>query len=103
MHMMLPVAVAVVIIMMSAALGVARAQGVWLTAQLSEGRYSPAAASVGNAALFAGGWSESGFWCRDLGGGEVAVFLFYLRECFVFCACCSIAILFALRPQPPLS
>ena len=47
---------AVAVIMMSAVCGVARAQGVWSTAQLSVGRYNLAAASVGNVAIFAGGW-----------------------------------------------
>ena len=49
---------AVVVIMMSAVCGVARAQGVWSTAQLSVGRYNLAAASVGNVAIFAGGFSS---------------------------------------------
>ena len=44
------------------------ATGAWSTAQLSVGRQSPAAASVGNAALFAGGYIESVFLCRERGG-----------------------------------
>ena len=47
---------AVVVIMMSAVCGVARAQGVWSTAQLSVARNGLAAASVGNVAIFAGGY-----------------------------------------------
>ena len=50
---------AVAVIMMSAVCGVARAQGVWSTAQLSVGRYGLAAASVGNVAIFAGGEAGS--------------------------------------------
>ena len=46
---------AVAVIMMSAVCGVARAQGVWSTAQLSVARSGLAAASVGNVAIFAGG------------------------------------------------
>ena len=38
--------------------------GAWSTAQLSVARFSPAAASVGNVALFAGG----AFLCREKGG-----------------------------------
>ncbi len=33
--------------------------GAWSTAQLSEARSDFAAASVGNVAIFAGGWSQS--------------------------------------------
>ena len=50
---------AVAVIMISAVCGVARAQGVWSTAQLSVARNSLAAASVGNVAIFAGGWTGS--------------------------------------------
>ena len=60
---------AVAVIMMSAVCGVARAQGVWSRAQLSEGRSWLAAASVGNVAIFAGGtslgvllWFEGELW-----------------------------------------
>ncbi len=67
MRSLLPVAVAVVMIMTSAALGVARAQGVWSTAQLSVGRWALAAASVGNVALFAGGSASSALLCREGG------------------------------------
>ena len=35
------------------------ATGAWSTAQLSEARYYLAAASVGNVAIFAGGWTGS--------------------------------------------
>ena len=55
---------------MSAAFGVARAQGTWSTAQLSLARTEFAATSVGNVALFAGGYFGGALLCRD-GGGEV--------------------------------
>ena len=68
MRRLLPVAVAVVV-MMTSALGVARAQqGTWSTAQLSVSRWGLAAASVGNVALFAGGETPSALLYRD--GGE---------------------------------
>ena len=51
---------AVAVIMMSAVCGVARAQGVWSTAQLSVARIELAAASVGNVAIFAGGGTYTG-------------------------------------------
>ena len=70
--------------------------GAWSTAQLSVARQDLAAASVGNVALFAGGATGSALLCRE--GGVRLHFL--LRACFVFCACCSIAVLFALRPLP---
>ena len=43
------------------------ATGAWSTAQLSVARYSLAAASVGNVALFAGGSTLSAFSCRVVG------------------------------------
>jgi hypothetical protein len=56
-HRLLPAAVALmVMVAMNAAFGVARAQGTWSTAELSVARYQLAAASVGNVALFAGGY-----------------------------------------------
>ena len=67
MRRLLPVAVVVVVMMTSTALGVVRAQGVWSTAQLSVGRAQFAAASVGNVALFAGGVGVSALLCRDWG------------------------------------
>ena len=82
MRRLLPVAVAVVMMMTNAALGVAHAQGVWSTAQLSVGREWLAAASVGNVAVFAGGFIASEFLCKEMG---VRLHLF-LRACFVFCA-----------------
>ena len=82
MRRLLHVAVAVVMMMTSAALGVARAQGVWSTAQLSVARYLLAAASVGNVALFAGGINNSALLCRE---GVIWLHLF-LRACFVSCA-----------------
>ncbi len=48
---------AVAVMMMGAVCGVALAQGTWSTAQLSVARESLAATSVGNVAIFAGGWS----------------------------------------------
>ena len=49
---------AVAVMMMSAVCDVARAQGAWSTAQLSAAReyLGNAATSVGNVAMFAGGW-----------------------------------------------
>jgi hypothetical protein len=43
------------------------ATGAWSTAQLSVARYSLAAASVGNVALFAGGQLGSALLCREWG------------------------------------
>ena len=82
MRRLLPVALAVVMMVTSAALGMARAQGVWSTAQLSVGRFYLAAASVGNVALFAGGVDTSALLCRE-GGVRL---LLLLRACFVSCA-----------------
>jgi hypothetical protein len=82
MRRLLPVAVAVVMMMTSAALGVARAQGVWSTAQLSFAREWIAATSVGNVAFFAGGFIACELLCRE---GGVRLHLL-LRACFVFCA-----------------
>ena len=84
MRRVLPVAVAVVMMMTSAALGVARAQGVWSTAQLSVARYSLAAASVGNVALFAGGYTGIALLCRE---GGVRLHLLLALAC-VFCVFC---------------
>ena len=64
MRSLLPVAVAVMMMMASAAFGVVRAQGTWSTAQLSVARSSLAAASVGNVAVFAGGGA---LLCRGWG------------------------------------
>ena len=55
--------------------------GAWSTAQLSVARGYLAAASVGNVALFAGGYN-SALLCRE---GGVRLHLL-LRVCFVFCA-----------------
>ena len=46
------------------------ATGTWSTAQLSVGREFLAAASVGNVALFAGGYTGSAFLCREGVGQE---------------------------------
>ena len=48
----------VAVIIMSAVCGVARAQGTWSTAQLSVARYNLVATSVGNVAIFAGGYYQ---------------------------------------------
>jgi hypothetical protein len=66
------VAAALMMMMMtSAAFGVARAQGTWSTAQLSVAREFLAAASVGNVALFAGGGAlTSALLCREGGVQE---------------------------------
>ena len=61
---------AVAVMMMSAVCGVARAQGAWSTARLSVARFDLAATSVGNVAIFAGGydtgsalvWIERELW-----------------------------------------
>ena len=60
----------IMMMMTSAAFGVARAQGTWSTAQLSVARIGLAAASVGNVALFAGGWLGSALLCREEGGED---------------------------------
>jgi hypothetical protein len=65
MRRLLPVAVAVMMMIMSAAFGGARAQGTWSTAQLSVARASLAATSVGNVALFAGGSTGGALLCRE--------------------------------------
>ncbi len=69
------------------------ATGTWSTAQLSVGRFWFAAASVGNVALFAGGATGRALLCRDRD-----LECLWLRACWMFCACCSVAVLFALRP-----
>ncbi len=70
MRRLLPVAVAVMMMITSAALDVARAQGTWSTDRLSDVRDNLAAASVGNVALFAGGYNGSALLCREGGGME---------------------------------
>jgi hypothetical protein len=62
---LLPVAIALT--MASAAFSVAHAQGTWSTAQLSVARQGLVATSVGNFAVFAGGFNESALFC-NLGG-----------------------------------
>ena len=57
------------------------ATGAWSTAQLSVARYVLAAASVGNVALFAGGFNGA-FLCRE---GGVRLHLL-LHVFFLFCA-----------------
>jgi hypothetical protein len=56
----LSVAIAAMMMIASAAFGVARAQGTWSTAQLSVAREWLVAASVGNVAIFAGGGTNGG-------------------------------------------
>ena len=87
--MLLPVAVVVMMMMTSAALGVARAQGTWSTAQLSVARYELEAASVGSVALFAGGYTGGALLCREGARDGVSI---------VACACCGVVVLFAVRP-----
>jgi hypothetical protein len=71
------------------------ATGAWSTAQLSVARCGIAAASVGNVALFAGGSvAIGGLLCRE-GVEDVCC-----CEGLSVCACCSVAVLFALRPLP---
>ncbi len=84
-----------VMMMMSAAFDVARAQGTWSTAQLSVARYALAATSVGNVALFAGGNSTSALLSMCRGGGGR---LFVVASVLSVRSCCSIAVLFALSP-----
>ena len=89
MRRLLHVAVAVVMMMTSAALGVARAQGVWSTAQLSVGRWALAAASVGNVALFAGGSNNSALLCGE-GGVRLHLLLRFARAAVLrFCLPCD--------------
>ena len=66
------------------------AAGTWSTAQLSVARNGMAAASVGNVALFAGGQITGALLCRERTMLIVACVL-------SVCACCSVAVLFALR------
>jgi hypothetical protein len=85
MRRLLPVAAALMMMMASAAFGVAHAQGTWSTAQLSVGRENLAAASVGNVALFAGGDTGSALLCSDgdSGWGTAGLLMAALVfECF---------------------
>jgi hypothetical protein len=61
------------------------ATGAWSTATLSGARAFLAAASVGNVALFAGGWIGSALLCRD----SVERFLL-LHACRVFFVCAAV-------------
>jgi len=54
--------------------------GTWSTAQLSVAREGLAAASVGNVALFAGGFLSGALLCRE-GGRSVGG---WLRACWMF-------------------
>jgi hypothetical protein len=80
--------------------------GTWSTAQLSVGRANLAATSVGNVALFAGGGDDGALLCME---GGICLLLhtcwglrLLLCACFVFCACCDIAVSVSqnLRPLP---
>jgi hypothetical protein len=84
--------VAVAVMMMTGVFGVARAQGTWSTAQLSVARASLAAASVGNVALFAGGYKSTGsaLLCREGGKGEVSMVTWLLEQLRVMCYCGSV-------------
>ena len=89
MRRLLPAAVAVVMLMTSAALGVARAQGVWSTAQLSVARGYLAAASVGNVALFAGGYTLSAILSRGRVGWGTLFFCFARAAVLRLCLPCD--------------
>ncbi len=67
------------------------ASGLWSTAQLSVARYDLAAASVGNVALFAGGWTGSALLCREGRGDGVLLVACVLSVC----SCCGVVVLFA--------
>jgi hypothetical protein len=54
------------------------ATGAWSTARLSVGFSQLAAVSVGNVALFAGGFAGGALLCREVGGS------LFLRVWFVF-------------------
>ena len=84
--------VAVAVMIMSGVFGVARAQGSWSTAQLSVARASLAAASVGNVALFAGGYKSTGsaLLCREGGEGEVSMVTWLFEQLRVMCYCGSV-------------
>ncbi len=65
------------------------ATGAWSTAQLSVGRMFLAAASVGNVALFAGGYALSALLYRE-GGVRLHLLLrFVLAAVFRFCLPCD--------------
>jgi uncharacterized protein YkvS len=69
------------------------ATGTWSTAQLSVARSGLAAASVGNVALFAGGWTGAGsaLLCRQIGGEGKGVDGCMRVECLrVLQCCCSV-------------
>jgi len=70
------------------------ATGTWSTAQLSVARGNLAAASFGNVALFAGGWTGSALLCREGRGHGVLMVVCGLSVC----ACSGASVPFALRP-----
>jgi hypothetical protein len=82
---------ALAIVMLSSACCVSMAQGTWSTAQLSVGRYELAATSVGNVAIFAGGWTGNCSFALFVEGmlyevmrvGDAVTF-----ECLRRAACC---------------
>ena len=65
------------------------ATGAWSTAQLSVARYYPAAASVGNVALFAGGVGVSALLCRDWGVGSHLLLRFARAAVLRLCLPCD--------------
>jgi hypothetical protein len=71
------------------------ATGMWSTAQLSVARYNLAAVSVGNVALFAGGYNGSALLCMGGGGGDGVLMVACV---LTVCVCCSVLVMFALRP-----
>ena len=62
------------------------ATGAWSTAQLSVARYYLAAASVGNVALFAGGYNGGALLCRE---GVEDVYCCVRVECLRVLQCCG--------------
>jgi hypothetical protein len=69
-----------------------RAQGTWSTAQLKVARQSLAAVSVGNVALFAGGYNDGAFLCKS---GSITRCLILMAvslclESFVVVQCCAL-------------
>jgi hypothetical protein len=68
--------------------------GAWSAARLSVARDAFAAASVGNVALFAGGYVQGALSCM------MAMYFLLLRVFFFVSACCGIVLSLPLRPLP---